>query len=559
MSVAGTFVFVFQADTGDLDEAFEGLDRSAEDASKNTKDLKEDMRGVRSEADKTSKASKRNQQAQKEAARETRAETEKTDKAAKKYQKTQKKMEKGAEQSSLVVLGAMKKFIGVAAGILAVGATGGMFGKNFFDVRALQTFSEILGLNAQEIDTWSRSVALAGGTSEGFKSSLTNLVQGMNAARMGNTAIFEAFARMGVSLEDKDGNLRDPFDTMLSLSDRLSQFTAPDALLWGSQLGLDSAFINFLRMGPEAVKAANIENASPLSPEDLKRAEEASVAMKKLSQSFQDLKRTSGTTIQPVITTTSEAITSKSDSWTKVFTAFNEKGFLGGVFEYAKENVKDTVAIFENVFSSDEEKDISVNVDKTISTKRRVETDTAEEPLDSEAVTKSANGLAADTVLMGKIKTEDDGFLGGVFDFDFSMGDVLDPIKSFFAQLKDMFSNLMTFFDDIMARVKKINVSSILAEGSEEEFRAGATSASTMIENTAKTIVEEKIRTDAFKKTEQFITAENNKVEAEKRRRVAEAFIDSPMLSEKVINIAAERSKRRESTPAGVSAPLEEL
>jgi len=566
VSVAGTFIFVFQADTSDLDKAFEGIDHGAEAASKNTKDVKEDMRGVRAETDKTTKASK-------------------------KYQKTQKETGKAAEQSARSILGAMQKLIGVAGGILAGGALGGMFGENFFNLRALQTFSEILGQNAQEIDTWTRSVQLAGGTSADFSSSLTSLVQGMNQARMGDTAMFEAFARMGVSLEDAEGTLRDPFDTLMALSDRLSQFSAQDALLWGSQVGLSPTVIKLLRLGPDRLKSELDKNASPLSAEDLKLAEDAAIAMTELSQAFKDLTRSVGTSVAPTVITLnkilkpflewltkhstgiaaalgvvavaltglaavafapfillggkalliiaaisaaaflladnwktiSNALDGTFDQWEDIFKAFKEGGFFAGVAEYFEKVAQGIGALYDKIFGDDAEKTI----------KETVETD--------EGV------RAADTVSKRRIETEDDGFFGDLFDFDFSMDDVLDPIKTFFAQMEDIFSNLMTFFDEIMARVKEIKVPSLLMEGSKEDFRAGASGAVTMIEHAAKTITEEKIRTDAFKKTEQFVAAEA-------RQNAAEAFIDSPMSSARVINMAAERSKRQSVVPVDITA-----
>lgn len=136
-------------------------------------------------------------------------------------------------------------------GIFAIGGITS-FGKDLIRVTdATGKFAKSIGEDVESVYKLQEVVKRAGGTIEGFRSSISSLSGKMTEARIkgGDSAIL--FQRMGVAVSDTTGRLRSGTDVMLDLNKQFQNFSKTEQIGFGKQLGLDSGTIKMLQMAPK--------------------------------------------------------------------------------------------------------------------------------------------------------------------------------------------------------------------------------------------------------------------------------------------------------------------
>lgn len=126
---------------------------------------------------------------------------------------------------SVVALGAIAAAVAVA--IKAVKQLHEMTLEAASDVDDLVTQSMISGIDTQTLQGYQYAAELIDVPLETLTGSLTKVTRAMASARDGTGASAEAFAQLGVSITDNNGNLRDSEDVFLDVVDALGQIENP--------------------------------------------------------------------------------------------------------------------------------------------------------------------------------------------------------------------------------------------------------------------------------------------------------------------------------------------
>jgi len=152
-------------------------------------------------------------------------------------------------------LGAMRGLLPVI-GIGAIGA----FAKRSLDAAdSMSKLSQRTGVAAPMLDKFRQAAELSDTSIQSLEKAFPNLARGIDDAVVKGTGpAAEAFARLGVSLTDANGKVRETDQVMLDLADRFQQMpdgTEKAALaskIFGQRLG--SELIPMLNMGGDAVR-----------------------------------------------------------------------------------------------------------------------------------------------------------------------------------------------------------------------------------------------------------------------------------------------------------------
>ena len=165
--------------------------------------------------------------------------------------------------------GAMGRFKAAAGGalgamrgllpVLGVGAIGAFAKKSLDAADSMSKLSQRTGVAAPMLDKFRQAAELSDTSIESLEKAFPNLARGIDDAVVKGTGpAAEAFTRLGVSLTDANGKVRETDQVMLDLADRFQQMpdgTEKAALasqIFGQRLG--SELIPMLNMGGDAVR-----------------------------------------------------------------------------------------------------------------------------------------------------------------------------------------------------------------------------------------------------------------------------------------------------------------
>ena len=183
-------------------------------------------------------------------------------------------------------LGAMRNFLPVigVAGIAAFAK------KNLDTADSMSKLSQRTGIAAPTLDKF-RKVAELSDTSIGsLERAFPALTKNMDmAAQKGKGPAFEAFERLGISVKNADGSLRDADSVMLDIADRFmnmkdgSEKAALASAVFGTRIG--SELIPFLNSGGDAVR----DMSTALTQDFADRAATFNDRIENLGEKFGDL------------------------------------------------------------------------------------------------------------------------------------------------------------------------------------------------------------------------------------------------------------------------------
>jgi hypothetical protein len=173
--------------------------------------------------------------------------TDDLDKSIKSADDSSKKL--GASFSSLIG----KAAAGMAA-VFSIGAVaGGIIGAAKY-ADGLTKSADLLGVNIAEYERWTRAVTLAGGSAEGFKSTLMGLNSNMQMiATTGNSRAKPFFDKLGISVFDANGKIKSAIDLMPELAAAMEGLSAAEIQGLGQKLGLDLGTIMLLQKGSKEI------------------------------------------------------------------------------------------------------------------------------------------------------------------------------------------------------------------------------------------------------------------------------------------------------------------
>ena len=109
-----------------------------------------------------------------------------------------------------------------------------------------------LGISTEALSTWQGAIVRMGGSSKDADTSLQALVSGFQQISLtGDSALIPYLQTLGVSL----GDLKNPSETLLKISDAFSKMDPARAQALGAGLGLTPSTVNLLEKGRTAVTA----------------------------------------------------------------------------------------------------------------------------------------------------------------------------------------------------------------------------------------------------------------------------------------------------------------
>jgi len=117
-------------------------------------------------------------------------------------------------------------------------------------------FSRAIGDNTATVAAWGSAVQMAGGTAEGFNSSIAGLTNDFqNIALTGNSAALPFLARLGISVFKANGHIKNAIDILPQLATAFHKMPKAEAMAYGRHLGLSVGTIMLLQKGRKAVVA----------------------------------------------------------------------------------------------------------------------------------------------------------------------------------------------------------------------------------------------------------------------------------------------------------------
>jgi hypothetical protein len=201
----------------------------------------------------------------------------------------------GLTSSAKSALASVVGFAAISAGIVNAAQQADQVGK----------FSEVLGLSVQEVGAWSEAVIRAGGSAQGFQSSIMSLTSQLtDFVITGGGPAMEVLARLGVSAFDAQGKVKTAFDLLPDLADAFERLSAAEAFAFGQKLGLDQSTILLLQQGRREVEelVRRQKALGVTTKEDAKLAAEFNDAWADFTQQSNDVFRALGTTVLPILT-----------------------------------------------------------------------------------------------------------------------------------------------------------------------------------------------------------------------------------------------------------------
>lgn len=151
--------------------------------------------------------------------------------------------------------GALARELGAFVGTLfAVSTiTRGLFSAvNFAD--KLDEASQALDISVESLSAWGDAVQLAGGTSEGFRDTVSNLSGALAQMDVtGKSRVAPFFKELGINIQDSSGKVKAAIPLLLEVAEAFEGMSKQQSIGFGRKLGLDMGTIMLLQQGRRGV------------------------------------------------------------------------------------------------------------------------------------------------------------------------------------------------------------------------------------------------------------------------------------------------------------------
>ncbi len=185
------------------------------------------------------------------------------------------------------------------------------------------TASTVTGMSTEDLQAYSYAAELVDVSLDTLTKSMAKNIKSMDSARDGSESYAEAYEKLGVSVTDTEGNLRNSEDVYWDVIDalgRMTDETEKDAI--SMQLfGKSAQELNpLIAQGSEGIKAFKDEAknmGAVLSDETLSSLGKTDDSLQRLNQQTEIFKRTVGANIAPVVEDVANSAIEVLDSLTK--------------------------------------------------------------------------------------------------------------------------------------------------------------------------------------------------------------------------------------------------
>lgn len=217
-------------------------------------------------------------------------------------------VEKAAKSATQNIL----KYVAPIAGAFA---TGKLFG-GFLQSDAINKFATSIGENVRDIDAWGEAVKHAGGTAEGFQSSVSTLARGLaEVSTIGTGRAKAALDALGISAKDASGNTRRATDVLIELAEKSQTLDKQKFFGLASKLGLDQGTIRLLQEGNKSVKEQiAILRERSITERDAEVAAEFNDVLQDLQKSIQALANVALRVLVPILSGLGTVLTTVTDT-----------------------------------------------------------------------------------------------------------------------------------------------------------------------------------------------------------------------------------------------------
>lgn len=173
----------------------------------------------------------------------------------------------------------------------------------------MRRFSETVGQSYEELYAWGKAVEEEGGTAQAFEAQLKGLTQALNQPII-DGGLIAGFSRFGIAVRDVNGRVKSGLQLYRELSDRLQQYTMPQAQAIGRSLGIDEATIRLLYKGRGAMDAilSKYKELSPFERRQMDRLDDLNRRWKTLGATWSDTKFTIAESLTPAVEKVTEAL-----------------------------------------------------------------------------------------------------------------------------------------------------------------------------------------------------------------------------------------------------------
>ena len=173
---------------------------------------------------------------------------------------------------------------------------------NFID--PLSKTMNAFGLDTHEVAAWGEAVKISGGSAEGFTSTVKSLTMEMNSLQLtGSSSLIAPLARMGISMFDTSGKIKNVMDLLPQLADKFKAMGNVKSMRMGKMLGLDEGTIMLLQKGRKAVteQVEQMKSLDGITKESAATAAEYHQSVDKVSFAMRGLFLELGNYILPVL------------------------------------------------------------------------------------------------------------------------------------------------------------------------------------------------------------------------------------------------------------------
>lgn len=176
---------------------------------------------------------------------------------------------------------------------------------------ALGKFADSIGENVSAIDAWGLAVRQAGGTAEGFQSSVDSLARGLNqVALTGKGRAKAGLEAFGISAKDANGNVKKSTDLLMELAGKAETMSKEQFRGLAQTLGIDKGTIMLLQQGKKSVHELVKEmTGMAITKEDAELAARFNTEWQNMAVSFRNLAAILFRAVTPVLTKVVKIIT----------------------------------------------------------------------------------------------------------------------------------------------------------------------------------------------------------------------------------------------------------
>lgn len=300
--ILDTFTILFQADAKALDDGLEKSDKASDDlmaslkkADKAAAELGAELAGAK-KPDLDVDASGLKQ----------------AEHATGRLNNELKDTDKLAQTASGSLTTAIKSVAALALGFLAAGAAKSSFTETVNELVNIGRISETLGLAAEDVDAFSRSMVAMGGDSQGARDSLIDMAESIGEAVQDvESGRAKVYATLGITLKDVNGQAITATEGMLRLADAVSGMSKEEAIFRIKELGVtDNKTVELILKGRKEMERmlAVQKEQSGVTKESIENARKYQEAMFRLNNAQDSVTTQIANKLLPIFTKMIDAI-----------------------------------------------------------------------------------------------------------------------------------------------------------------------------------------------------------------------------------------------------------